>query len=343
MRQSLPVTSIFIILLILFKSGHAQGGSVIINAVGDIMLSGSYKNIIDRHGYSFPFEATSGILKDSQVTVGNLELPITERGSEFTGKRYRFRSPPKAAKSLREAGFSILTLANNHILDYGNDGLMDTISYLEYYGIRHAGAGQNLVEARKPSIVEVDGKRIAFLAYSLTYPDEFFAGPDRHGTAPGYPSFVAEDIRAAKRVSDHVFASFHWGRELERTPRPYQVRIARLAVDAGADVVLGHHPHVLQGIELYKGKVIFYSLGNFTFGSSSKHADRSIIARIKLGKAIEGIEIIPLNVLNREVRYQPAVLTGEKGDILIARLNFLSRGMGARIVQKNGKYAVAGF
>lgn len=322
---------------------QAHGGEVTITAVGDIMLSGSYTPFLNRHGYSFPFDGTRNILQGSGITVGNLELPITERGSEFTGKRFRFRSPPEAAQALRNAGFSVLTLANNHILDYGAEGVKDTLVHLNRAGIGHVGAGKNLDVARTPAIMEVAGRKTAFLAYSLTYPEEFFAGRRRHGTAPGYDAFIADDIRLAKRKADHVIVSFHWGRELEEKPRPYQERAARRAIDAGADIVLGHHPHVLQGIERYKDGIIFYSLGNFAFGSSSRHADRSIIARIILDGGIRSVEIIPLNVLNREVRYQPQVLTGNKGAALIERLNGLSKGRGVTIIQSGETFRLAGF
>jgi poly-gamma-glutamate synthesis protein (capsule biosynthesis protein) len=134
--------------------------------------------------------------------------------------------------------------------------------------------------------------------------------------------------------------SFHWGRELNRKPQQYQVAAARRAIDAGADLVLGHHPHVLQGIERYRNGLIFYSLGNFAFGSRSNAADRSIIARISLDRGVKEAEIIPLNVLNREVGFQPVPLKGKKGREVIARLNRLSSNRGVRITSESGRYLV---
>ncbi|MBT0664969.1 CapA family protein [Geobacter pelophilus] len=320
---------------------QATGGEITLSAVGDIMLDGSARPTLQKLGYAFPFAATRAILKDSHIVIGNLEAPITRRGTEFTDKRFRFRAPPEAAGALRDAGFSIVTLANNHILDYGSQGLLDTKQHLKENRILCAGAGENLASARAPAVVESSGKRIAFLAYSLTYPEDFFAGQARHGTAPGYAHLVAEDIKAARRKADHVVVSFHWGQELAAAPKPYQVKIARLAIDSGADVVLGHHPHVLQGVERYRNGVIFYSLGNFTFGSSSPTSDRSIIARITLDQGVSSVEVVPLNVLNREIKYQPVVLTGGQGKRLIARLNSLSKGMNAVFTESGGKFVLA--
>jgi poly-gamma-glutamate synthesis protein (capsule biosynthesis protein) len=306
------------------------------------MLAGSARPVLQKLGYTFPFAATKSILKSSHLAVGNLEAPITRRGTEFTDKRFRFRAPPEAAAALRDAGFSIVTLANNHILDYGSQGLLDTRQHLKENGIMHTGAGENLASARVPAIIASGGKRIAFLAYSLTYPEDFFADRTRHGTAPGYARLVADDIKEAKRKADHVVVSFHWGQELAVTPKPYQIKTARMAIDAGADVVLGHHPHVLQGVERYRNGVIFYSLGNFAFGSSSRTSDRSIIARITLDRGVSSVEVVPLNVLNRETKYQPAILTGEQGKKLIARLNYLSKGMNAVFTESDGKFLLAG-
>ncbi len=343
MRTPFCLRQLVGLLLCFLQPVAASAETLIITAVGDIMLDGSARPVLERKGYALPFSATKTILTGSHITIGNLEAPITHSGTEFTGKRFRFRSPPKTAKALRDAGFTILTLANNHILDYGSVGLAETLSHLNASGISYTGAGADLAAARAPSIIQSQGKRVAFLAYSLTYPAEFYAGESRPGTAPGYASLVTSDIAEARRKADYVIVSFHWGRELSVMPENYQVRAARSAVDAGADVVLGHHPHVLQGVERYRNGVIFYSLGNFVFGSTSHHADRSIIARVTLGNGVRGVEIIPLNVLNREVQYMPSTLTGKDGKRLVERINKLSVKMKARFVENGGRYFMAGF
>ncbi len=316
----------------------ARGAEIVLNAVGDIMLAGSGTSVYTRLGYDYPFAATRNHLKKGDIAIGNLEAPITSRGVEFRDKRFRFRAAPAAATALQEAGFSVLTLANNHLLDYGSVGLQDTTDLLDRCGILHAGAGKDLGAARRAVTITIKGKRLAFLAYSLTFPEEFFATGSRPGTAPGYPSFFAEDIAKARQTADYVIVSFHWGTERAEHPHSRQVAAAHQAIDAGADVVLGHHPHVLQGIERYKGGVILYSLGNFAFGSLSPSSRQSVIARITLGEGVRNVEFIPLNVLNRTVRFQPRVMEAERGDEVIAHLNRISAHLGATIVTDGGHY-----
>jgi poly-gamma-glutamate synthesis protein (capsule biosynthesis protein) len=340
MRLSLILTlATFLLYLSIFPC-PAFCKEIVIAAVGDIMLAGTASPLFKQHGASYPFQLTKSILKTSHIAVGNLEAPITSRGTEFTGKRFRFRSSTETANALKDAGFSILTLANNHILDFGPEGLQDTLENLRRNSILHSGAGVNIDAARLPAIIEAEGKKVAFLSYSLTYPSEFFAGKSGYGTAPGVSSYFRNDIKLAGKQADYVVVSFHWGKELAEKPSNYQIRAARTAIDAGADVVLGHHPHVLQGIERYKNGVIFYSLGNFAFGSRSRHSDRSIIALISLNDGFKNVEIVPLNVLNRDVHYQPSPLRGAAGQEVIARLSRISEGMGTRFISEAGRFLV---
>jgi len=330
------VSLLFVLLLLLPAAASAE--PVTINAVGDIMLAGSGEKTFRRRGYDYPFAATAAALGKGDIVIGNLEAPIAMAGEEFTAKKFRFRLSPQAALALKNAGFTHLTLANNHILDYGAEGLRQTRESLAAQGLAFSGAGPDLAAARKVWLTEVRGVRLAFLSYSLVYPAEFFAGNGRAGTAPGYEPFFTADIREAKKTADYVIVSFHWGGEGLDTPKPYQKAAGHRAIDAGADIVIGHHPHVLQGVEYYRSGVIFYSLGNFAFGSMSSKADRSIIARITLDNGIKEIEIIPLNVLNREVRFQPQILTGPRAAAVTDHLNRLSREMGTLISASDGRY-----
>jgi len=325
-------------LLIILLPTFSLAEPVIIHAVGDIMLAGSGTGLLNRAGYDYPFKATADVLREGDLNIGNLEAPITAAGEEFKGKKFRFRSAPAAAAALRNAGFNHLSLANNHILDFGPGALNETIAALDRLGITHAGAGADLSMARKGAIVSVSGVTVALLAYSLTYPAEFYAGNDRAGTAPGRESYFTTDIARAKQSADYVIVSFHWGAECAEFPRDYQKSTARKAIDAGADVILGHHPHVLQGIEFYKSGVIFYSLGNFAFASRSRKADRSMIARITLENGISGVEIIPLNVLYSDVRLQPRILAGARGQSVADRLNRLSADMGTLVSARGDRY-----
>ena len=318
----------------------AEAQEIVINAVGDIMLAGSGAATFQRLGYDYPFAATAAELRKGDMAVGNLEAPIAQGGKEFIFKKFRFRADPQCAPALKRAGFSVLTLANNHIMDFGEPALLETIHNLDSNGILYTGAGISLPAARQKIIVHVKGAKVAFLAYSVTLPVEFFAAADHPGTAPGYPLYYKEDIAQAKAAADYVIVSFHWGLEGASTPHLSQVATAHSAIDAGADVVLGHHPHVLQGIERYKKGIIFYSLGNFAFGSISPSADRSIIARITLEEGIKAVELVPLNVLNSEVRFQPKPLKGKRRKAIIEHLNLISREMGTAIVSDGHRYLV---
>jgi len=236
-----------------------------------------------------------------------------------------------------------LQLLNKNMV-FGGSGPMDLIkeiyelseqeiANLEKDGLLIAGAGKNIAEARRPAIMTVKGKKVATLAYSNTFPEAYYAGKNRPGTAPGYAAFVKADVSMAREISDFVITSFHWGAELMENPKDYQRELARLAIDSGADLVLGHHPHILQGIEFYKEGVIFYSLGNFSFAAYSKNAKESIIAKITTGeKGIVAVEAIPINVDNFEVHFQPEILEGARAEAALSKLGSLSKPLGSRLV-----------
>jgi len=329
-----------LVILIITTPTAASADKIILTAIGDIMLAGSGTATFSRKGYDYPFAATKDEFLKSDITIGNLEAPLAVSGSEFKGKKFRFKANPKAAASLRSAGISVVSLANNHIMDFGKEGLRETLKHLDGHEILHVGAGENLAEARRPALVEKKGKKIAFLSYSLTQPLEFYASEGRPGVAPGYSRFFREDVLQASRCADYVVVSFHWGAERASYPKAYQMEAARRAIDAGAALVIGHHPHVLQGIERYRGGVILYSLGNFAFGSMSRHADTSVIAKVTFDRGISEVELIPLNVRNAEVRFQPAILRGKRGKEVISRLAGLSETWDTQILTAGTRYLV---
>lgn len=203
--------------------------------------------------------------------VTNEEFPFSTRGTPAPDKQFTFRVHPEKVKLMQEMGIDLVTLANNHALDYGRDAMLDTIDTLDHAGIRHVGAGKNLAEARKPAIVELNGRTFAFIGATRVYPEaDWAAGTDSVGMFSAYDggAALAEEVKAAKQQADYVIAYVHWGIEREETPNEVQKSIAHRLVDAGADLVVGAHPHVLQGLEYYQGVPIAYSLGNFVFGSS---------------------------------------------------------------------------
>ncbi|MCR4305062.1 MAG: CapA family protein [Gallionella sp.] len=311
---------------------------IVISAVGDIMLDGTARPVLTEQGYDYPFAQMRQYFSDAQIVFGNVEGPLTNRGEPEPDKKYVFRSPPaKVSAALKQAGFNVVSLANNHTLDYGADGLAQTIEALEAAGIRHAGAGADLQAARQPVMFQVDGQRIAILAYSMTLPENFFAGINKAGTAFAHEDQVRDDVMAARKQADIVLVSFHWGQEGKTELRDYQTKVGHLAIDSGASAVIGHHPHILQGIERYKDGIIIYSLGNFTFGSYSMNAARSVVAKLRFRNgSLQKLQLFPINVNNFEVQFQPQPLYGEAADAVITGLQTLSAALNTGVINDNG-------
>lgn len=245
--------------------------NVTIHFVGDIQFSGKVAELLEKNGYNYPFAKLGSMFQDDDLTIGNLETPVTHGGTSAADKTYVYKSSPKALQAMAAAGFDGVNLANNHILDQGVEGLVDTLSYLKDYGIAHTGAGMNAEEAYEPAYFERKGMKIALLGFSRVVPvASWKADGNRAGVAEAYdPTRAAAAIQEAKKKADLVIVAAHWGVERVSTPNADQTRLAHAFVDAGADLVIGGHPHVLQGLEYYKGKWIAYSTGNFIFTRST--------------------------------------------------------------------------
>ena len=207
---------------------------------------------------------------DARHTMVNQEFPFTERGTKAEDKQYTFRLPHDRLHIMNEMGIDIVTLANNHILDFGPHGITDSIAALKEAGIKYVGAGEDLEEAKKLEIIEVGGRKIGFLGTSRVYMATSWAAGEKHpGVFSTYdPTLPVEEIKKADELVDYLVVYVHWGVERETTPKEYQRVMGRQYIDAGADIVIGSHPHVLQPLEYYNDKPIMFSMGNFVFGSS---------------------------------------------------------------------------
>lgn len=308
-------------------------------ATGDVMLGGRWEQQVARDGYFYPFERIAPELHKGDITLVNLEAPLTRRGQEFSDKKYRFRVNPAATAALKKAGITTVTLANNHSMDFGLQGLQDTLQQLDRAGIGHVGAGKDLAAARQAVIYTIRGTKVAILGYSLTFPQEFWASEKRGGTAPLLEKMVKDDIALARKQAAVVVVAAHWGEEGKTQLRPYQPRLARMMIDAGADVVIGHHPHVLQGIERYKRGIIFYSLGNFAFAAKSHIAEQSLLVRLRFDGDRKSAELVPVNIKYSEIGFQPTPLTGKQADELMARVVTLPPG-GPEIRKTGDRYLI---
>lgn len=327
MKNLFLASSLFLVLTASAQAADQQTRSdeLTIVAVGDLMLGGRTEPFLNQYGPDYPFREVMPFLKRGDIVVGNLESPISVRGTAVENKKFTLRAGPIAARAVKNAGIRVVTLANNHMMDFGPLALQDTLAALTENDILFTGAGMDLSDARSPAIVKIKGRTLAFLAYSLTFPLEFFASPGRPGTAPGYADFVKADIEKVRPSADLVIVSFHWGAELMISAKDYQIELGRRAVDWGADLVLGHHPHVLQDVELYHGRLIAYSLGNFVFGSESNRTNWSMILLATFqGNTLVNVEAVPIDVNNYRVKYQPRVLRGQAARDVLDGINSVS-------------------
>ena len=228
-------------------------------AGGDVLMDRTEPAGID------PFEFIEPSLASADVAVVNAEMAISDRGSAID-KEFVFRAPPPAAERIAAAGIDVASLANNHARDYGPDALLDTVALLETAGVVALGAGADDAAAYGYRVLHAGNVRVAFVATSMVVPWTFPAGPDRPGIASARPTDrTLESVRAAARAADVVIVVVHWGVERQTCPVAEQRDVAREFLDAGAEVVIGHHPHVLQPVEFDGGKLVAYSLGNFVW------------------------------------------------------------------------------
>ena len=282
-------------------------GAIVIHAVGDVGPRRENASSIFAH---------TPELGECDVLFGQMETVLTDHLSPSPSAKLAMRSPPDTVQALKAAGFHAMSVAGNHAMDYGAIGLIDTVGLLSDAGIVPCGGGANLAEARKPAVIEAKGRRVAFLAYSSILPAGYAAEankpgcapmwahthyeqiePDQPGTGARVRSFadaahlaaLLEDVKAAKAQADVVAVSLHWGVHFVRAVlADYQREVAHAAIDAGADMIIGHHPHLLKAIEIYRGKPVFYSLGNFAIEQPSAfkddvHLDRAFKDISRLG------------------------------------------------------------
>ena len=261
-------------LLLGLLSWACAAQTVSIAFVGDILLDDGPGRFIKRGGN--PFAAFAPLLDTADIRVGNLECVVATTGSPAPGKIWTFRAHPRTLPLLKRH-FDAVSLANNHSGDYGPQAFSEMLGLLKRQGIPYFGGGADLSEAHTPLLIERKGLRIALLAYNEFFPRSFEADADQPGIAWSEDEQVRLDIAEARRryQADLVIPFMHWGWENETRAGTRQRSLARIMIDAGADAVVGTHPHVTQDIELYRGKPIIYSLGNFVFDGFDTEANNT--------------------------------------------------------------------
>jgi poly-gamma-glutamate capsule biosynthesis protein CapA/YwtB (metallophosphatase superfamily) len=257
--------------------------------VGDIMLSRTVGDVITQKGPDFPFEHVHDILKEGDITMGNLESPISNLNTTICNKQikiYCFKSSPESTNGLVYAGFDIVTLANNHALDYGPAVLNDTLLHLSDRGIQFTGVQQSDGEDVQNAVILHDPRmNVAYLGFNdiwlvnnvSSYSDSIYPRPWNASE-----EMVIQSVKRAQSQADIVVVNFHFGKEFNFTHEKRQEELAHAAADAGADIIIGHHPHVIQDVEIYHGSIIAYSLGNFIFDIKGNGAREGAILRVEI-------------------------------------------------------------
>jgi len=288
--------------------------------VGDIMLDRGVKNMVDKHGdgdFRFPFLKIADYLNEADIVFGNLESVISDKGAKV-GSIYSFRAEPEAIDGLVSAGFNIVSVANNHVFDYGRLAMEDNFLRLREAGIAYVGGGFSEEEAYSPVIKEIENgsasspqTKIAFLAYTNLGSPHWVAKGENSGIAWLEKERMEKDIKEAKNLADLIIVSFHYGDEYQLKPNQFQISVSQAAIDAGANLVIGHHPHVVQPVEKYNKGHIAYSLGNFIFDQDfSKETMRGLMLKVIVQEG-EIKDVIPVETKINQY-YQPEIVAKEE-------------------------------
>jgi gamma-polyglutamate biosynthesis protein CapA len=290
--------------------------------VGDLMFGRHVGRAAERHGHDWLLAEVRPLLQADYVT-GNLEQVISDRADELpeADKLIHLASDRRAARAIADAGFTTLALANNHLMDHGIPGLRDTITALDEVGLAYTGAGEDLDDAIEIDYQDHDGITVATLSFSDAHVVGFVARAFQGGVLGAEPDRASRLIREADANADLVVAHFHWGTEYGFAPNRDQRELARMAAMSGADIVVGHHPHVLQSVERIGDTLVLYSLGNFVFDQGWSRTRESTIARYQLGSDGRArVGFVPIEVREGAPRVVAGPLAAYRRERIFQRL-----------------------
>jgi len=301
--------------------------TIFLIGIGNIAYTQSIIDKIKIEGPQEPFSNIQSILKSADIVVGNLESPFIPEDKVPPIDKPALCGIPKAALGMKSAGINLVSLANDHIMDFGTEGLTTTASSLKQAQVGYAGAGNNFEEAYTRTMLDIKGKKIAFLAFSSIVLYKTYATNSRPGIASTqFKSHIESVIKEAADESDYLIVSYHWGDENLNYVQKYQRRLAQRAVDLGADIVIGSHPHNFQGIELYNGRPIAYSLGDFIATPETRDYKESFMFKLSLAKGmVINAEIVPIMI---DPAGKPDVITGCGATSILTKLKELSKPYG---------------
>ena len=307
---------------------------------GDLIFWREVADYIDENGGAAPMANIAEHLAAADVTIANVESPLSNDESEpVIDKDVYIIGRPSAIEGIKNSGIDLASLANNHIMDYTGPALKDTLEALDGAGVKHAGAGMTESEAETPAELEIDGVSIAFFSWTDIVPDYFLAFGDEPGVVSARMNMAdaCKRVREAKATHDIVIVSMHWGVEYEDYITDYlQSEPAHQLVDAGADVIVGNHPHVMEGIEFYKGALIAYAHGNCVFWQKYDHTHESILVDFDMTE--HGIENVVVTPLYLDDTYGiPDFASGAQASETLGRLEEISEGMNTAFDIRDGK------
>ncbi len=289
--------AVALLLILILPAGRERPApEVTITCVGDIMLGREVAQVCAERGAMYPFEEVAEELSRGDLTFGNLECPLTDHGTRIP-RVNSMRADPAMAQVLAQVSFDVLSLANNHAIDWGRPGLEQSLEVLAGAGITPVGAGRTLKQARACRVLKAGGLRVGFVALSNFPEADFVHAPDRPSLAILSEESLDEIVPAAAGSADVVVVSLHWGQEGVRAPSDFERATARRAIDLGADLVVGHHAHVRGEIERYRHGLIAYCLGNLVFDEDSYGGNEGWILHVTAGAdGVRDCRAVPVRV-----------------------------------------------
>jgi poly-gamma-glutamate capsule biosynthesis protein CapA/YwtB (metallophosphatase superfamily) len=307
---------------------------------GDIMLGRGVKRMSDKYGAGYPFAGTCSLTAGADITIGNLESPLTSAEYQSTSPWHFKGDTITAALELKKAGFDLVSLANNHALDCGSQGLFHCTGVLDTAGIAYGGLAQTMVDPSgdsmilaRPSYLWVKNKKIGLVAFCEPYLLDIAKDHGAGNIASADSACVARSIAAIRDSCDIIVASFHWGSEYKDLPTRTQKKLGRLAIDCGAKIVHGHHPHVLQGMEFYRNGLIAYSLGNFIFDQRHTLPRQSALLFVQIrNDSLAQVSLFPLEI----VKNRPVAASSQTAKGINKRMIGLCRNLGTKAKAVNG-------
>lgn len=306
-----------------------EPGDVHLAAVGDIMLDRGVADAIVRNGLDGILPVVAKQLQAADIAFANLECPLAAAGPHDPAKTV-FRADPKTIEVLLQGGFDVVSLANNHTLNSGPAALIETITHLEDNGLKYVGAARDAAHGSDPVFLDAQGKRIGFLAYA----DLAFHYNSQSKVDASLTQLCAQ-VAAAKGSCDLLVVSFHWGVQDSDTPTDRQVDVAHASIDSGADLILGHHPHVLQGAEVYKNRLILYSMGDFVFDARTTDEAEGGIFEVYYQPS-KGLQLWMTPVRIPASRMGPEYPAAAERDRILCRFAQLSAARGAALQIADG-------